>query len=271
MTRIARYALFLVCAGQLFLAIAFFLQLPFATNLWPFPGTTPLTFVFVSSFLAAAAASTLWATASENYGALAGIGLDYLAVLVPLSILSFQLAAAPFGTMCALAVLFGLGLLVWGIRTPIDGTVPMPALVRWSFVVFILALVLVSTRLLLKVPNTIPWTITPDLSVIMGWMFLGAATYFAYALVRPSWLNSAGQLAGFLAYDIVLIGPFLARLPSAAPEHRMGLIIYTTVVIYSGLLAIYYLFIGESTRIWTRHQAVQPVASAGPRPMTGMR
>jgi hypothetical protein len=108
----------------------------------------------------------------------------------------------------------------------------------------------VSTRLIFKVPNTIPWKITPELSVVIGGMFLGAAAYFVYALLRPSWVNSAGQLVGFLAYDVVLIVPFLTRLPSAAPEVRLGLTIYTAVVTLSGLLAIYYLFIHKPTRLF---------------------
>jgi len=81
-------------------------------------------------------------------------------------------------------------------------------------------------------------------------MFLGAMTYFIYALVRPSWVNAAGQLAAFLAYDVVLIVPFLTRLPTVAPEHRISLIVYTLVVSYSGLLAIYYLFLHKPTRLW---------------------
>ena len=136
MIKPARYTLLLICAVQFFLAIAFFLQLPFAVNLWPFPGTTPLTFIFVSSIFAAAAASTLWAVASKNYGALAGIGLDYLTILLPVSILSFQLGANSetpeltiYGIACLVGVLFGLGLLLWSIRIPIDNTVPLPGIV----------------------------------------------------------------------------------------------------------------------------------------------
>jgi hypothetical protein len=257
MTNTVRYIMFLVCAIQFFFAIAFFLQLPFAVNLWPFPGTTPLTFIFIASIFAAAAASTLWAVASENYGALAGIGLDYITILAPMSILSFQLVTGSgnsqltfFGIACVFGFLFGLGLVLWSIRIPMDRTLPMPGFVRWSFVIFIIALLIVSTRLILKVPNSIPWKITPELSVVMGWMFLGAALYFVYALLRPSWVNAAGQLVGFLAYDVVLIVPFLTRLPTVAPEDRIGLSIYTAVVICSGLLAIYYLFIHKSTRLW---------------------
>ena len=87
---------------------------------------------------------------------------------------------------------------------------------------------------------------------IDSWMFLGAAMYFAYALLRPSWVNAAGQLAGFLAYDVVLIVPFLVRLPNSQPDQRLGLGIYTAVVIYSGLLAVYFLFIHRSTRVFGR-------------------
>jgi hypothetical protein len=257
MARVARYFLFVVCAGQLVLAVVCFAQWPLASSIWPFAGTTPLTFIFVSSILAAAAASMFWVAASQTYGALAGLGVDYVAVLVPLSVLSLRGGATSggerltaLGFMCGVGAVFGLVIFLWGIRVPVDQSVRMPAPVRWSFVGFVLALLVVSTRLLLGV-TTIPWTITPVLSQVIAWMFLGAATYFVYALVRPSWLNAAGQLAGFLAYDLVLIVPFLTRLPTTSPQHMVGLVVYTAVVIYSGLLASYYLFIHKPTRVWT--------------------
>lgn len=256
-TRVVRPVLFMVGATQAILAAAYFLRLPLVVDLWPFPGTTPLTFIFVSSILAAAAASTLWVAATENYGAFAGIGLDYVTILGPLAVLHFQLAAATenaqfslYGIASVGWALFGLGLLLWSIRIPMDRTVPTPALVRWSFAAFVIALIIVSTRLILEVPGAIPWKITPELSVVIGWMFLGAAVYFAYGFLRPVWVNAAGQLAGFLAYDLVLIGPFLARLPTVAPEHRDGLIVYIGVLVYSGLVATYYLFIHGPTRLW---------------------
>lgn len=259
MVNYIRYALLLISMVQVLFAVAFFLQLPFAVSRWPFPGTTPLTFMLVSSIFAAAGASTLWATASRNYGALAGIGLDYVTILVPLSFYSFQISEMNpssqflgFGIKCALGVLFGLGLFAWSIRIPIDKDPPMPVLVRWSFAFFIVALLVVSIKLLLGAPNIIPWKITPDLAVVIAWMFIGAAAYFAYGLLRPSWANSVGQLAGFLAYDVVLIVPFLNRLPSTGPDHRIGMMIYIAVVSYSGLLALYFLFVHRSTRIFPR-------------------
>jgi hypothetical protein len=256
MMKIVRFTLIAICIVQLLFAIAFFLQRPFVLTMWPYPGTTPLTFIFISSIFAAAAAATLWAVATGNYGALAGIGLDYLAILMPLSIFSFQLGVSrgspqltTYGIVCVFGALFGLGLMLWSIRIPMDTTIPMPTPVKWSFAFFIIALLMVSTSLIVKRPNVIPWKITPELSVVIGWMFFGAMMYFIYAMLRPSWVNAGGQLAGFLAYDIVLIVPFLTKLPTVAPEQRVGLTIYTAVIIYSGLLAAYYLFLHKPTRI----------------------
>jgi hypothetical protein len=155
-----------------------------------------------------------------------------------------------YGAICVLGAIFGLVMFLWSVRIPIDRQQPMPGLVRGSFIVFIVALLIVAGRLVLKVPDSIPWKITPELSVLIGWMFLGAMFYFVYGLLQPSWKNSAGQLVGFLAYDLVLIVPFLTRLPTTPPEHKLGLIIYTIVVSYSGLLAIYYLFLHKPTRLW---------------------
>jgi len=252
---IVRSTLIGISAVQFVLAVAFFFQWSWATSLWPFPGTTPLTFIFIASIFAAAAASTLWAAATQNDGALAGIGLDYAVILAPVAVLSFQVGLAGgegrllgYGVACVFGVLFGLALFAWSLRYPLDRSRPMPLLVRLSFVVFVVALLIVSTRLILKIP-TLPWNVTPELSVVIGWMFLGAAAYFVYGLLRPAWSNAAGQLAGFLAYDVVLIVPFLQRLPTVAPEHRLGLYIYTAVVVYSGLLAAYYLFLHPSTRL----------------------
>ncbi len=257
MNRYFRYFMFLVCAVQLFFAAAFLLQMPFAVQLWPLPNTTPLSFIFLSSIFAAAAAPTLWCLFTREYGALAGIALDYTAIFVPVGLLAFQVGSSTgsgglilLGLSSVGMVIFGLALLLWSIRIPIQDTRPMPKLVWWSFVVFLIALLIVGGMLVLKTPNILPWTVTPEFSVIAGWFFLGAAAYFTYGLLRPGWHNAAGQLVGFLAYDIILILPFLQRLPTITPELRLNLIIYIIVVSYSGLLAIYYLFINAQTRLW---------------------
>ncbi len=258
MSRSQRYLLFFVSIAQLFLAVAFFFQWPLVVSVWPFEGTTPLTYIFVSSIFAAAAAATLWPLLTDNDAALAGVGLDYLVILAPMSVYILWLGAGrsdtgkiAYGVICAMGALFGLWLFLRARQIPLDMSIPQPLPVRWSFVIFVLALFYACARLFLQT-SIIPWKLTPELSVVVGFMFLGAAAFFIYSLLKPSWANSGGQLSGFLAYDIVLIVPFLRTLPNVAPEFRTGLILYTIVVVYSALLAIYYLFINRSTRAFAR-------------------
>src|SRR5690606_6604615 len=109
-------------------------------------------------------------------------------------------------------------------------------------------------------PNILPWMVSPEGGAVFGWMFLGAAVYFAYGLARPGWYNAGSQLAGFLAYDLVLIAPFLRRLPFITPELQLSLTIYLIVILYSGILAVYYLFINPATRLFGLPVAVAPKA-----------
>jgi hypothetical protein len=248
-----RYLLLLISAIQIFFTVVFYFRLPLAMQLWPLGYTNNLSYIFVSSIFAAAAASTLWCIAANEPGALAGIALDYIVILVPVTIFAFQSsmrsgAMLLFGIVCLLAAIFGLGLFRWSVRIPIRDTRPMPRLVRLSFVGFIIALLIVGGSLILKTPNILPWNVNVAGSVVYGWFFLGAALYFAYGLLRPSWHNAAGQLTGFLAYDLILIVPFLQYWPVVPPNSQGSLIIYLGVILISSLLAIYYLLINIQTR-----------------------
>jgi len=119
--------------------------------------------------------------------------------------------------------------------------------VRVSFGIFVATLLLAGTALILRMP-IFPWDLNPDSSVVFGCIFLGDAFYFIYALLRPYWGNAFGQLLSFLAYDLVLIVPFLQLLESVKPGHMQSLIVYIVVLIYSGGLAVYYLFLNPQTR-----------------------
>jgi hypothetical protein len=266
MSRRLRIGLSVVAGLQAALAAGFAFEVSAALELWPFGGGQ-LTNIFVGSIFAAAAASTAWCLVRNAPRALTGIALDYVVILAPLGLYSLVRAAAgaddgarvaAFGVACLLGVGFGVVLLRTGLRGRWLDPRPAPALVLWSSRLFVALLLLVSTLLLVRA-SVLPWPVTGDQSTAIGLMFLGAAAYFVYGLVEPRWENAGGQLAGFLAYDLVLIGPFLDRLPDVPAEFRVELVIYTVVVAYSGALAAYYLLVARSTRGAAGPDAVEPV------------
>ena len=127
--------------------------------------------------------------------------------------------------------------------------------------VFVGILYVAGALLIAGVPNVLPWPVTADLSVVVGLFFVGAATCFAYGVVRPVAGNALGQLAGFLAYDLVLIVPFLQRLPTIAPELRLSLYLYIAVVVRSGLLAVG-VFLTSGTGVRVRRSTLPSAAVA---------
>jgi len=267
--RRVRALLLVVAAVQAVLAVLWIFQVPLATGLWPFPGRTPLSDIFIGSIILAAAGSTGWCLWVRSDRAVAGVALDYLAIFVPFAIFSFAQVAGGagtdvfvFGVACVAGALVGLGLLRWSLGHPWRDPRPTPPLVRWSFVFFVVALVVVGGLLVVQASNILPWTVTPELSTLFGCMFIGAAVYFAYGVIESRWENAGGQLAGFLAYDIVLIVPFLTRLPMVDESLRLSLVVYTAVVTVSAVLAVYYLFIRPGTRMWPRPSGVVRPASA---------
>jgi hypothetical protein len=254
MQRFLRMSLYLLCGVQALIALGFIFQWAPVTDLWPLPYTNRTTYIFIGSISAAAAASTLWCLLNREDGALAGVFLDYVAIFIPVAIFTYQISGRSPSlrafSMASLALaVFGLAMLLYTSRIPYRDARPTPRPLRWMFGVFVILLVVVGGQLVLKAPNVLPWDVNVTGRVIYGWMFLGAAAYFAYGVIRPMWQNAGGQLAGFLVYDLVLILPFVLMLPDVRPDKLPNLIIYITVLIVSGALAAFYLFIDPATRV----------------------
>src|SRR5207248_7652208 len=127
---------------------------------------------------------------------------------------------------------------------------PLP--VRISFGVFVAVLMLAGCGILLHLPNAFGWKLHPTSSALLGWFFLGAACYFLYGLVHSGWQMACGQLWAFLAYDLVLIVPYLLHFAVAHPEQLPSLLINTLVLVYSAALAIYYLLVKQTMQIWRK-------------------
>jgi hypothetical protein len=249
-------ALWAIAAAPAILAAVFLWQPPALLDAWPFEGTTPMSFVLMGAMLAAAAASTGLPALLRRYGALEGVGLDVAATFLPIGV--FTALLGTFGANAdysLLAVVAAVGLFGGWVtyrraqRLPGVDTRPMPRPVRAAFGVFTAALVLVGALLVVRFENILPWNVPPDLSTFFGFMFLGAAAYFWHGLQGGTWDDAIGQLAGFLAYDLVLAVPLLERLPTIDPAFAVSLWLYLAVIASSGALAAWYLLIDPRWRL----------------------
>jgi hypothetical protein len=253
--KLLRLALLVGGLLALMLAAGFFLEASWVTGIWPVPSSR-LSNIFVSSILASIAAPVVWIALADEPRAMAGGAID-----LALSSAAIMVAACvfyrnggpptllPFAAFAAILLALNAGLSLYSRRMPLRDTRQTPLVVRYSFAGFSLALLLAGTALVLVRPNVFPWSLSPENSVFYGCIFLGAMCYFVYGLVYPYWGNAKGQLLGFLAYDLVLIGPFLQHFSTVRADMRLSLILYTAVVVYSGLLATYFLFVHPATRM----------------------
>ena len=250
-----RYSLLTGGVVILILALGFIFQLSFAKNLWPWPDGR-LSYLFIGSILAAVCVAAFWIGWTGELGALPAGSLNVFVIAIGSCIYFLQLAFGEnrmelFLTSFAallMAIVSGT-VFLWSRRFDLQDPRPMPKLVRVSFGIFIASLFLAGGALVLKLP-IFPWKLDPRSSVIFGCIFLGDAFYFLYGLFYPRWHHALGQLLSFLAYDLVLIPPFLALFKTVKPEFQINLIFYVAVLLYSGALAVYYLFINPQTRIW---------------------
>jgi hypothetical protein len=249
------YRAALILAGLVALlgAAGFLLGWRDVVRVWPFLGYG-LTPVFLAAILVAIAAPVIWIGLSGEFAALRGGAANLL--VSGGGIAAYALTQSwgdPVGRVQMFAVIhLGVAMVALLLLVVSQGAQwrdarPTPVLVRIAFGVFGLTLVAVGTALVLRY-DVFPWLLDDNSSVIYGIVFLGAAVYFAYGLWRPVWGNAKGQLVGFLAYDLVLIVPFM-RLWPASPT--LSLAVYLTVIVASALMAIWYLALSAKYRLWT--------------------
>ena len=239
------------------LALGFAYQVPLAIQVWPW-SVSPLSYLFIGSILAAVSVAMFWIGWTEEYGALpAGtLNVFVIALTTTLYFCSHILQDErgdfwPYALAGIVSIVMSAGTFLWSRRIPLQDPRRTPRFILISFGIFVVSLILAGGALVLRQP-VFPWPLTPEASIIFGCIFLGDAFYFVHALFYPRWHNAAGQLLSFLAYDLFLIFPFLRLFETVKPEFKLSLTVYMLILIYSGLLAAYYLFINKETRMWRR-------------------
>lgn len=261
MHRVVRIGLLLAALVAIVLAVGFFEQEPWATRIWPVP-STPLSNIFVASILAAIGAPIVWIALSGETRAIAGGAINLVVANGAIAIAAYAFrgsggppALSPFALFATVLTAVCSGLFIYSRRFAFQDRRPTPRWVKWSFGLFAVILVLTAGALVAVRPNTFPWPLSRENSIFYGSIFFGAACYFAYGIVYPYWGNAKGQLIGFLAYDLVLIVPYVHRFATVPAKMFMSLTVYTAVISYSGLLAIFFLFLYQPTRLQLRFPA----------------
>lgn len=267
MKRIGQLILIAGGIGMLGLAWAFQNQAAWAIYWWPIPDR-PLSYTFIASMQAAIAAAMIWIGLTQAFHMLVAGAINLFVMLggtaaylwsaqATITVLqqpkTSYLDVTLLATALTVFALLNLGLFFWARRFQLTDPQPMPTGLRLAFVIFVLALLSVGGALVMQKPGVFPWNLPGPTSVLFGWMFLGDAFYFLYALFAPRWRNAATQLWSFLAYDLVLIPPFLLRFGrlNADETHFLpSLIVYTTILFFSAAVAVYYLLVNPATRVW---------------------
>ena len=141
---------FLVIGGFTFLilTIGFFFQLTWAITLWPWKDGR-LSYIFISSITAAIAVPNIWIGLSREYGSAKGGAINLGAMAFGTSLYLLLLYSQNRETrILVTAIFFALffllasAIFIWSKNIPIRDTRSMPGLVRVSFLVFSIILIL---------------------------------------------------------------------------------------------------------------------------------
>jgi hypothetical protein len=238
------------------LGLGYFAGLPYAAASWPW-SESPFDFLLVSAFLVAAGAVLVWLGTTGEWGAAKAATANVGAMNAGAAIfLGARFAATRDARLLVRAIAFAvfaaanLAVFLWSRRHPIRDVRPAPRPVRVASAVYAAVLAVAATELLRRSETIFPWALEATTETMFGWLFLGSAIYFAAGVGATRWHEVRGQLLAFLAYDLVLVVPYLAMFDGVYRDHLASLVVYVSVIIGSALFSAYYLFVHRATRGW---------------------
>lgn len=237
------------------LAVGYFLQMPWALATWPWQDGR-LSHIFISSVLAAVAAAMLWIGKSTQFAGAAGGFLHMATMLGGAALVFFPLGQeradtrlTAYALVCAVAAAGCVAAFAWAQRQPTLINRRLPTALRVWCVLYILIVIPAGIALIRRAPGIMPWPLKPESSMVYGWIFVAAAWSFVYPLWRPQVEHIRVGLVGFLAYDAVLLVPFVRHFETVRPELHTSLLLYVVALSVSTAVSLYYLFLNRDTRI----------------------
>jgi hypothetical protein len=273
--QLLRLLLIAIVAAQVPVGIGLYMDAGWATNLWPLPDVR-MTYIFLASIVASTAVLIIWPLIRDDIGALRAAALNLSTATPPLGLyllwLSRNADNAHLVAPGIAFVLFGVAWMAtgrWLGAIPVRNTHTLPKIVRIVFLGFCVLLIPLGSALLFQMEKIFPWTISPENSTVAGVIFLSAAALFLFVLANPLWIYGEAGFASFLAYDLVLVVPYLdffrnrndeatvasyygSAYTAPAGDNGVGelsLVIYLSVLAISALAAIAFL----AWSVWPRH------------------
>lgn len=250
-----RIVLLIIGVLALGTAAGFLLNVRAVVGVWPYATDYGLSKVFIASMFAAIGAPIVWIALAGDLAAVRSGAANILFVAIGLAVHAgwrFAQSGQPrhgwFSAGNAALAVISIVMIALARRVPWRDTRVSPLPVRIAFGVFALWLVVAGASLVAQL-QIFPWTLDADASVVYGLMFLGASVYFLYGVLVPVWSNAKGQLIGFLAYDLVLLVPYVRLWPTAGAQ-QLGLTIYIVVLVASGIISIIYLLLLPRWRLF---------------------
>ncbi len=163
------------------------------------------------------AIATLWIASTQTYKALLGAGIAATLTFGGSGLYLLQLSKKmPALQMEGEAILYLSVLSLWlfflGLKVSHRKPDSLPVSLQSLFgLVFTFAL-LEGLHLVLPSPAHFPWLLTPEFSVLYGWVLIGGSLFFGWALVQATWENAYPLLYGLVFYNALMIGPYFGML-----------------------------------------------------------
>jgi hypothetical protein len=243
-------------------------QQDWATDLWPWTDVR-MTYIFFASIGAAIVTPLIWAAVTNEIGSLLPVfllmALGLLAIGVYFTIRWIRHDESELTVHVVFAFVTAaitVALYQWSQRLPLRDQREAPGYVRMALIVFEIVLIPVGLALILQTDNVFPWDLEPQTSTVIGFIFWSAAVLFGWIYFNPRWAYAGPALAGFLAYDLVLIVPYIDMLLNRNSTKSMygtsgddvnvkSLIIYIPVILFSSAVALWSILVDRRTRIWS--------------------